>query len=78
MWEALKSAFVGVKEALGIEIPELPVDLGTLGDTATTAVQDVAGSATSAVEEAAASVVDGSTAVVDAITGLPLGDTQPK
>jgi hypothetical protein len=75
MWEALKNAFVGVKEALGIEIPELPVDLGTLGETATTAIQDVAGSATSAVDEA---VAGGPTAIVDAITGLPLGGTQPK
>jgi hypothetical protein len=37
-------------------------------------VQDVTGSATSAADE----VVAGSTAIVDAITGLPLGDTQPK
>lgn len=78
MWEALKNAFVGVKEALGIEIPELPVDLGTLAETATTAVQDVAGAATSAVDEAAAGVVGGSTAIVDAVTGLPLGGKQPK
>ena len=78
MWEALKSAFIGVKEALGIEIPDLPVDLGTLAETATTAVQDVTGSATSAADEAAAGAVAGSTAIVDAITGLPLGDTQPK
>jgi hypothetical protein len=28
MWEALKNALIGVKEALGIEIPGLP-----LGDT---------------------------------------------
>ncbi|MGV8850209.1 MAG: hypothetical protein ACOH16_11765 [Propionibacteriaceae bacterium] len=78
MWEALKNVFVGVKEALGIEIPELPIDLGTLGETATTAVQDVADSATAAVDEAAGGVVGGSTAITDAITGLPLGGTPPK
>ena len=63
MWEALKNALIGVKEALGIEIPGLPADLGSLGETATTAIQDVA---------------DSATAVTDAIPGLPLGDTQPK
>jgi hypothetical protein len=81
MWEALKNAFIGVKEALGIEIPEipeLPVDLGTLGETATTAVQDVADSATAAVDEAAGGVVGGSTAITDAITGLPLGGAPHK
>jgi hypothetical protein len=78
MWEALKNVFVGLKEALGIEIPELPVDLGTLGETATTAVQDVADSATAAVDEAAGGVVGGSTAITDAITGLPLGGTPQK
>jgi hypothetical protein len=78
MWEALKNAFVAVKEALGIELPELPVDLGTLGDTATTAVQGAADAATTAVDQGAAGVVDGSTAITDAITGLPLGGGQPK
>ncbi len=78
MWEALKNAFIGVKEALGIEIPELPVDLGTLGETATTAVQGVADIATSAVDDAAATVVGGSDSVVDAISGLPLDGPLPK
>jgi len=77
MWEALKNALIGVKEALGIEIPGLPADLGSLGETATTAIQDVADSATAVVDQAAGAV-DGATAVTDAIPGLPLGDTQPK
>ena len=77
MWEALKNALIGVKEALGIEIPGLPADLGSLGESATTAVQDVTDSATAVVDEAAG-VVDGSTAITDAITGLPLGGIQPK
>lgn len=63
MWEALKNALIGVKEALGIEIPGLPADLGSLGESATTAVQDV---------------TDSATAITDAITGLPLGGIQPK
>ena len=76
MWEALKKMLISVKESLGIEIPGLPADLGSLGETATAAVQDVADSATAAVDEAAAGIVDGSTAISDAVTGLPLGGTQ--
>ena len=78
MWEALKNALVGVKEALGIEIPGLPVDLGSLGESATTAIQDITETATTTVDEAAAAVVDRTTAITDAITGLPLGEAQPK
>jgi len=51
--------------------PWLPADLGSLGETARSAVQDVTDSPTAAVDEAAAGVVDGSTAISDAITGLP-------
>jgi len=87
MWEALKNALISVKEALGIEIPGLPADLGPLGETATTVVQEVADSATAVgqevadsatavVQEAAAGVVDGSAAITDAVTGLPLGGGQ--
>jgi hypothetical protein len=78
MWEALKNALVGVKEALGIEIPGLPADLGSLGESATTAVQDIAASATSVTDQAAGVVDGASSAVTDAITGLPLGGTLPK
>lgn len=78
MWETLKNALVGVKEALGIEIPGLPVDLGSLGDSATTAVQDITETATTAVDETAAGVVDKASIITDAITGLPLGETRPK
>ena len=77
MWEALENALIGVKEALGIEIPGLPADLGSLGETATTAIQDVADSATVVVDQAAG-VADGATAVTDAIPGLSLSDIQPK
>jgi hypothetical protein len=77
MWEALKNALISVKEALGIEIPGLPADLGSLGESATTAIQDVADSATAVVDQAAG-VVDGATAVTDAIPGLSLSDIQPK
>ena len=70
MWEALKNALIGVKDAVGLEIPGLPADLGSLAESATTAVQDVTDSATG--------VVDGATTATDAITGLPLGDILPK
>lgn len=77
MWEALKNALIGVKDALGLEIPGLPADLGSLGESASTAVQDVTESATGVVDEATA-VAGEAVGVVDEITGLPLGDILPK
>ena len=77
MWETLKNALIGVKEALGIEIPGLPADLSSLGESATTAIQDVADSATGVVDQATG-VVDGATAVTDAIPEVPLGAILPK
>ena len=70
MWEALKKALVGVTEAAGIEIPGLPVDLASLGESATTAVQDATDAATTA--------ADGATAATEEITGLGRGDILPK
>jgi len=52
MWEMLKKAFTGVADAIGIEIPGLPVDLGAVGDATTTAVQGLTESATGVVEAA--------------------------
>lgn len=78
MWEALKKALARITEALGLEIPGLPADLGSLADSATTAVEGVTESTTAAVDEVAAAVVDGSTTITDAIAGLPLDGTQPK
>jgi hypothetical protein len=74
MWELLKTAITGVKDALGIEIPELPLDVGSIdvgsigeaadvgsiGEAATTAVQDVSESATAAVDSAAQGLPGGS------------------
>jgi len=70
MWNALKNALIGVTDAVGIELPGLPLDLGSLGETATTAVQGVTDSATGA--------LDAATAATDGFTGLPLGDIVPK
>jgi hypothetical protein len=70
MWNTLKNALIGVTETLGIEIPASPIDLGSLGESATTAVQGLADSATGA--------IDSATAATDAFAGLPLGDIIPK
>jgi hypothetical protein len=68
MWEMLKKAFAGVADAIGVEIPGLPVDLGAVGDAATTAVQGFTESTTGVVE-AATSATD---AIGIEIPGLPV------
>jgi hypothetical protein len=65
MWEAIKNALISVKDATGIEIPGLPADLGSLGETATTAVQTVTESATG--------VMDGAAPAIEAVTGSVAG-----
>ncbi|HEX7537975.1 MAG TPA: hypothetical protein VF391_13350 [Dermatophilaceae bacterium] len=62
MWETIKNALMGVKEATGIEIPGLPADLGSLGESATTALQSVTESATG--------VVEGAATATEAFTGV--------
>lgn len=54
MWEAIKNALSSVKETTGIEIPGIPEGLGSIGESATTAVQDLTESATGAVDGVAA------------------------
>lgn len=61
MWEIIKNALTGVKEAVGFEIPELPADLGSVRDSAATAVQTVT--------ESAAVALDGTAAATDAVVG---------
>ena len=61
MWEAIKNALMSVKEATGIEIPGLPADLGSIGESATTAVQTATESATGA--------IDGAATATEAVTG---------
>jgi ABC-type transporter Mla subunit MlaD len=60
MWESIKKAFSSVKESTGVEIPGLPGDLGTLGESATTAVQGLT--------ESASGAVDGVSAARDSVT----------
>jgi hypothetical protein len=61
MWDTIKNALSGVKDSTGIEIPGMPEDLGSIGESATTAVQDVTESATGA--------VDGVAAATETVTG---------
>ena len=67
MWQALKNAVAGITESLGIEIPGLPVDLASVGETAATAAQGIT--------ESAAGAVDGLTAVSDTVAGSVAGAT---
>jgi hypothetical protein len=91
MWEAMKNALMSVKEATGIEIPGLPVDLGSIGDSAATAVQSATGVfdgvATAAeaatggladVAEVAATTVDSASQAIPDLTGGPLGGSPEK
>jgi hypothetical protein len=68
MWETIKNALISVKDATGIEIPGLPADLGSIGETAATAVQTVT--------ESASGVIDGAAPAVDAVTGSVAGLTE--
>ena len=61
MWEVIRNALIGVKDATGIEIPALPADLGAIGESAASAVQKVTESATG--------VIDGAAPVIDAVAG---------
>ena len=58
MWETIKNALIGARDAVGIEIPELPSDLGTIGESAATAAQTATDSATGALEDLTGSIGD--------------------
>ena len=84
MWETIKNALAGMKEASGIEIPGLPVDLGSLGESADTAVQSVTESANgvvggaTSVAEAAPAAIDSAAQALPDITLGAIGDRLPK
>jgi hypothetical protein len=71
MWNMIKNALIGAKDTLGIEIPGLPIDLGGVAESATTAVQGV-------VDSAAGGLGDATTAAGEAISGLASGEVAPK
>ena len=92
MWETIKNALAGMKDASGIEIPGLPVDLGSLGESADTAVQSVSESAAgvvdgaaaategvaSSVAEAAPTAIDSAAQTVPGVTLGAIGENLPK
>jgi hypothetical protein len=67
MWDVIKTAVTGIKDALGIELPEIPVDLASLTDAADAAVTTATESAAEVVGTATESLPD-VTAVTDAAT----------
>jgi hypothetical protein len=78
MWESIKNAITAVKDTLGIELPELPVDLGSLdaasiGEAATTAVEGGTGSLTGVTDSVAAageSATAAAQGVSESVTGV--------
>jgi hypothetical protein len=80
MWDVIKNAVTQLKDTLGIEIPELPVDLGSLdaagiGEAATTAMEGVTQSATTAVEDLTATTGEAVTAAGTEVTETVSGIT---
>ena len=71
MWEQIKNALIGVKDAVGIEIPGLPTDLGSVSESTTTAVQGV-------IDTAAGTLGDATTTAGEAISGFSIDDVAPK
>lgn len=80
MWETIKNAVTSVKEALGIEVPGLPVDLGAVGDTVTGAAAGVTESATGALDGVAAAGQTAAGGLADAaqtVSDLPTAAVDP-
>jgi hypothetical protein len=73
MWDVIKNAVTELKDALGIEIPGLPIDVGSvdaasIADAATTAAQGVTDSAAGAAEDLTAAADTPMTETVSGIT----------
>jgi hypothetical protein len=83
MWEMIKNMLVGAKDTLGIELPELPVDLGALGESATGALdaltpvsEAVAGGVadvSQTVSELPTDALDSASQALPGLPDLPLG-----
>jgi hypothetical protein len=83
MWGTFKNAITTVKDALGIEIPGLPVDLGAIdaggiGEVATTAATGLTEGGASGVAEAAGAVGAAATATVDSVSDAGSGMSQAR
>lgn len=77
MWDVIKNAVTQLKDTLGIEIPGLPIEVGSVDTTsiteaATTATEGVTQSATTAVEDLTAPAGEGVTAA-----GTQVTETRP-
>ena len=75
MWEAFKNIVTSVKDTLGIEIPELPVEVGSVGEAASGLVQGVSDQAAAVsgdvLATAGEAVTGGAAQVSEAVSGLP-------
>jgi hypothetical protein len=79
MWDVIKNAVTQLKDTLGIELPGLPVEVGSIDaasitEAATTATEGMTQSATTAVEgltaTAGEAVTAAGTRVTETVTGL--------
>lgn len=79
MWDVIKNAVTQLKDTLGIEIPGLPIEVGSfdaasITEAATTATEGVTQSATTAVEGLAATAGEAATAagaqVTETVSGM--------
>ena len=80
MWDVIKNAVTQLKDTLGIEIPGLPIEVGSVDaasitEAATTATDGVTQSATTAVEDLAATAGDAVTAAGTQVTETVSGIT---
>jgi hypothetical protein len=80
MWDIIKNAMTELKDALGIEIPGLPIEVGSvdaasIGEAATTAVEGVTESAATAAEDLTATAGEAVTAAGTRVTETVSGVT---
>ena len=73
MWNVITNVVTQLKDVLGVEIPGLPIEVGSvdvagLGEAVTTATEDVTASATTAVEGLTAGAGDAVTAAGTRVT----------
>ena len=74
MWDVIKNAVTQLKDSLGVEIPGLPIEVGSVDVTSitevvTTATEGVTASATTAAEDLTATVTETVTSTVSDVSG---------
>lgn len=80
MWDVIKNAVTQLKDTLGIEVPELPIDVGSvdaasIAEAATTATDGVTEPATTAAEDLTATAGEAVTAAGTQVTETASGMT---